>query len=165
MAGPDGHREIERRFLCRADPGMLESGDRQEIRQAYLTDGEPSVRVRAIDDHWVLTVKAGSGLVRREVEAPLPPEAGEAMLELATSAILVKTRHLVGRWEVDVYGGELGGLVIAECELSAPDEPLPEPPGGLELLREVTELLTAQRLARMAPADARRLVERLRARG
>lgn len=162
MSDPGRNLEIERRFLCRIEPGVLERAEaRQEMRQGYLTEDEPSVRVRVVEGRWTLTVKRGTGRVRQEVEAPLPQEAGEALLEMAGRVQLEKTRHVLGRWVVDRYGGPLEGILIAECELWRADEPLPPPPAGLELVREVTDRLTAHDLARLRAPEARRLVQSL----
>ncbi len=133
-------QEIERRFLARiVDPGALAAAPTRAVEQGYLSSGDPAVRVRRYGADWLLTVKSGRGLVRREVEAPLPPEAGAALLELAGGRRLSKVRHRLGRWEIDVFQGALAGLILAEVELAAPDEPLPPPPAGVALLREVTD--------------------------
>ncbi len=153
--------EIERRFLARiVDPRALAAAPARALEQGYLSAGDPAVRVRRAGDEWVLTVKSGRGLVRREVEAPLPPEAGAALLELAEGRRLSKVRHRLGRWEIDVFQGALTGLVLAEVELGAADESLPPPPRAVHLLREVTEdgRFVNQVLAGLAPPAAAALV-------
>ena len=154
--------EIERRFLCQIpEPDALRAASRRsEIRQGYLSGGEPAVRIRARDGAYLLTIKAGRGRVRREVEVEVDADAGEALFEMAGDRRLEKVRYVIGRWEIDVYRGPLDGLVLAEVELDAPDEPLPPVPAGVELLREVTDdaTFTNQHLAHLAPEEARRLV-------
>ncbi|MCA9738795.1 MAG: CYTH domain-containing protein [Gemmatimonadota bacterium] len=154
--------EIERRFLCGPlEGGALARADRvQRIRQGYLTTSGPAVRVRQKDDAFLMTVKAGGGLVRREVEWPIPADVADELFEIAGARVLSKTRHVLGRWEVDVFDGALAGLVVAEVELSAADESLPSPPAGVPLLREVTEEpgLTNQWLAALEPEAARAFV-------
>jgi len=154
--------EIERRFLCRvADAGALErEGRRIAIRQGYLTLGDPTVRVRQMNGGYLLTVKSGSGRVRREVEVAVGAEEGEALMAMAGDHRLEKVRYAVGRWEIDLYGEKLAGLVLAEVELEHEDEPLPGPPPWLDLVREVTDDpdFTNQRLARLGPAEAARFV-------
>lgn len=153
--------EIERRYLVRlADPGVLPRPDR--IRQGYLTAGEPAVRVRERNGRWTLTVKAGRGVVRREVEVDVPTDRGAALFEMAGERTLEKERHVAGRWEIDVFRGKLDGLVLAEIELADEDEPVPPPPAGLELGREVTleGEFTNQRLALLSTEAARRIVRR-----
>lgn len=154
--------EIERRFLARvAGPAALRDAQASEIRQGYLSLDEPAVRIRRRGPGWVLTVKAGRGLVRREVEVEVSAEAGEALMEIAGAHVLEKTRHVLGRWEVDVFTGKLEGLVVAEAELRDADEPLPPAPAGIRLLREITDdgAWTNQRLAALDEVAARALVE------
>lgn len=154
--------EIEHRFLCRLGPDFRSEATRA-IDQGYLAGGELQLRIRRMDGAFVLGAKHGGGLRRTEQEVPVAPAVGRALLEQAGDWRLEKVRHVAGRWEVDVYGGKLEGLVIAECELEAPDEPLPEPPGGVVLGEEVTERLdlTAQQLAYLSPEECRALLDEL----
>lgn len=106
-----------------------------KVRQVYLNQREDlSVRVRAMDGRFFLTLKAGvSSGTRQEFEWPIPAEDGEALLErLAPRPPIEKTRHYVrdrGRvWEVDVFEGRNAGLVIVETELERIDEPVELPP-------------------------------------
>ena len=129
--------EIERKFLVtHHDPSTLGVGD--EIEQRYLRVGDPEVRVRRRGEGWSLTVKRGSGLRREEHETGLEPEMGRALLEAAGPGVR-KWRHVIGRWEVDVYAGRFEGLVVVEVELEREDEALPDPPDGVTLGAELTE--------------------------
>lgn len=165
-------REIERQFLCPPpDPETLEGGRRTEIVQGYITPGDPAVRVRrAVGPggaaRWILTVKSGAGRVREEVEAEVGDDDGEALLRMAGGRTLRKVRHRLGRWEIDVFGGPLAGLVAAEVELEREDEPLPDPPPGLELGPEVTDepRWTNQSLAHLDADGARAAVGEARRR-
>ena len=126
--------EIERRYLARiADPAVLERARVSRIRQGYLSAGEPAVRVRERetdgDFAYTLTVKAGRGVIRREVEVPIDADAGLALMEMAGRRVLEKLRHVVGRWEIDVFQGKLTGLTLAEVELDHPREVVPAPVG------------------------------------
>lgn len=154
--------EIERRFLCRVvdEPALRRAGRESIIRQGYLAVGDPSVRIRQRDGEYVLTVKAGRGRVRREVELAVPPQEGEALMAMTGEHRLEKVRYAVGRWEVDVFGGKLRGLILAEVELEDAHERLPGPPPWLELVREVTDdgAFTNQQLARLGAAEAARFV-------
>ncbi|KHK89536.1 CYTH domain-containing protein [Novosphingobium malaysiense] len=140
--------EIERKFLVADDTWRTGVSGARRIRQAYLCkNGMASVRVRVVDDCSArLTVKAmphgdGPALSRAEFEYAIPLEEGLAMLDLRIGRVVEKTRHLVpaenGRtWEVDVFSGTHEGLVLAEIELSAPDEEFVQPRW---LGREVTD--------------------------
>lgn len=153
--------EIERRFLARIlEAAALATAPTRELEQGYLSVADPAVRVRRAGNEWILTVKSGRGLVRQEVEAPLPAATGAALLELAGACRISKRRHRLGRWEIDVFEGTLAGLVLAEVELAAADEPLPRPPAAVELIREVTDdgRFVNQVLAGLEPAAAAALV-------
>jgi adenylate cyclase len=135
--------EIERKFLvANSDWRGSVEGERRLV-QGYLAGTDKAVvRVRIEDDSSaVLTIKSATpGLARQEFEYELPLEDAHDLLALRQGALLTKTRYDVphaGRiWEVDVYGGENAGLVLAEAELEREDERLELPPW---LDREVTE--------------------------
>lgn len=119
--------EIERRFLVVPERIRLHGGTR--IVQAYFAmRDETTGRVRVAGRKAFLTVKGPPrGIVRQELEHPLPLDlAGALLRSLCTPARVVKTRHRVrhgGRtWEVDVFGGMNQGLVLAEVELKRADE-------------------------------------------
>ena len=147
--------EIERRFLARVT-GDLPPG--QRVRQGYLTLTEPSVRIRDRAGSWVLAVKSGRGLVRREVEVAVPPAEGAVQLDMAGELRVDKIRHDAGRWEIDVFQGKLDGLVLAEVELESETETTPDAPSSVVLLRDVTSELTNHWLASLSPEDAQRVV-------
>lgn len=136
-------REIERKFLVdiqQWDPGTW---PKHEIVQGYLmTDPRGVLRVRRMDGQGILSLKmriAGSSRSRDEFEYEIPPEDTEALLRLCPRGV-TKVRHKVvheGRiWEVDVFGGALKGLILAELELGSEDETFVTPPF---VGREVTE--------------------------
>jgi adenylate cyclase len=120
--GQGGHQEVERRFLVDAVPAEVEAAPARPLRQGYLA-GEDGVEVRIRDDAgtpW-LTVKGGRGLARTEVELALSAERFDALWPLTEGRRIEKVRHA---WptpdglvvELDVFGGALGGLRIAEVE-------------------------------------------------
>jgi CYTH domain-containing protein/CHAD domain-containing protein len=117
--------EIERKFLIRNPPADLDRHPSDAIEQGYLAlDGDGvEVRVRRRAGHAVLTVKQGSGLVRLEEELALGRERFERLWPLTEGRRIEKVRHLVpldgATAEVDVYGGALAGLVVAEIEFDS----------------------------------------------
>lgn len=129
--------EIERKFLVTGEAWRPLVREVVRIRQAYvaITD-RASVRVRITDASAArLTIKSASaGRSRLELEYPIPVDDAEALLALRVGAEVSKSRHRVpaGRlvWEIDVFGGENRGLVVAEIELDDPDQPF-ERPGWL----------------------------------
>jgi adenylate cyclase len=118
-------REIERKFLVRALPDDLPTG--RSIRQAYVAvEGDVSVRVRDDAGSRILTVKGGRGTVRTEIELELSAERFDALWELAGDRSVEKTRHVLplpqGSVELDMYGGTLVGLIVAEVEFGSIEE-------------------------------------------
>ena len=131
-AGAPGYRgrvkEIERKFLLDELPAWLERHGSRRISQGYLAIGEEAeVRLRRIDGERFLTAKRGSGETREEVEIPLDPERFDRLWPLTEPRRIGKRRFLVPlddghRAEVDVYAGNLGGLVVAEVEFRSEEE-------------------------------------------
>jgi adenylate cyclase len=116
--------EIERAFLIERLPGDLRLGPGARLRQGYLAEeAGTQVRLRISGADAILTVKAGGGLVRTEVELPVPPDGAEALWALTEGRRIDKVRHRVDvddvTAEVDVYGGKLEGLVRAEVEFDS----------------------------------------------
>jgi adenylate cyclase len=122
-------QEIERKFRVRDDGWRAGAQSSRALRQGYLClDPERSVRVRLAGARGTLTLKGASrGATRLEYEYEIPAaEAREILERLCLRPLIEKTRHLVpcaGRtWEVDEFGGENAGLVLAELELASEDE-------------------------------------------
>jgi adenylate cyclase len=115
--------EIERKFLVVEVPRDLGAHPARPVRQGYLAvePGGGEVRVRQIGDATVLTVKRGGGRTRVEEEVAIDPAAFERLWPLTAGRRVEKLRHLVPAGdglvlEVDVYEGDLAGLVVAEVE-------------------------------------------------
>ncbi len=127
MASPPVH-EIERKFLVPAPPADLAVHPHAVLRQGYLTttSDDAEVRLRHADDRYVLTVKRGAGLVRREVEVALTSHQFDALWPLTEGCRVEKVRYRVPcaghTAEVDVYRGSLSGLVVAEVEFASEGE-------------------------------------------
>ncbi len=130
--------EIERKFRVINDSyrGMVHSQVR--IVQGYLsTQKEATVRVRLIEsdgnERGYLTVKGvNRGAVRGEWEYEIPAADARQLLELSRSRIIDKMRYIVPyagmTWEVDEFGGDHAGLVLAEVELPTADTAVELPP-------------------------------------
>lgn len=156
--------EIERRFLVRVEEShWFQLGEGFHLRQGYVRNGEPSVRVRIGEPRGaVLTCKSGSGIRRSEVEAVIPDEVASALFLAAEDRTIEKIRWKLGPWELDRFLGPLEGLALLEIELEEEDDPLPESPEGVLILREVTDdnRFVNGRLARMTPKKQRKLVKK-----
>lgn len=123
------HLEIERKFLLLDESWRLDVREEIPMRQGYLNlEKTCSVRVRISGNQATLSVKGATlGAVRLEFEYPIPLEQAHAMLDgLAVGPLIEKTRYLapIGAhtFEIDVFFGDNEGLVVAEIELSDPDE-------------------------------------------
>jgi len=117
-------KEIERKFLVKADGWRSKASSSSVFLQAYVASGEDrSVRVRIMDGTRAkLTIKIGKNLIARdEFEYDIPLEDAEEMAANAVGIVLEKTRHEVRHegytWEIDVYDGTYKGLVVAEVEI------------------------------------------------
>lgn len=118
--------EIERKFLINKIPFSLESYNKRVIEQAYLCT-EPVVRVRRDNDSYYLTYKSKGLIAREEYNLPLTAESYKHLLSKADGRIITKNRyeiplddgHLI---ELDIFEGELSGLVLAEIEFDSLDE-------------------------------------------
>ena len=127
-------REIERKFLVAGDFRREASGATR-ITQAFLSSAPGrTVRVRVRGDKGYITVKGPvKGLTRFEWEKEIPLAEAEQLLLLCEPGRIDKTRWLVpaadGRhtWEVDEFHGDNEGLVVAEIELDAEDDPFERP--------------------------------------
>lgn len=121
-----GSTEVERKFLLDELP-TLAWEDEDELRQGYLAlDGATEVRLRHEGRGAVLTIKRGAGLVRVEEELVVQPEQAEGLWALTEGRRIEKTRRRATLApgvvvEVDEYGGDLAGLLVAEIEFPDPE--------------------------------------------
>lgn len=135
--------EIERKFLViddswreGAEPGIV-------MQQGYLIAAkQASVRVRVEGKQARINIKSMTlGVRRQEFEYPIPLHDAQTLLKtLCARPLIEKVRypvHYGGKiWEVDVFGGENTGLVVAELELQHEAESFEIPPW---LGREVSD--------------------------
>ncbi|MEA2180065.1 MAG: adenylate cyclase [Solirubrobacteraceae bacterium] len=121
-----GGVEIERKFLVDQLPAGLDWLDDRPLRQGYVAlDGDTEVRVRDDAGSWRLTVKHGGGLRRVEEDIEIDERRGEALWDLTEGRRVEKRRHRLALGdallEVDVFEGDLQGLVVAEVEFDGED--------------------------------------------
>lgn len=118
--------EIERKFLVNSLPNDLENYPCRQIEQAYLCKN-PVVRIRHMDDDYILTYKSGGMMARQEVELPLNRTAYEHLREKADGTIIAKKRYILPlagdlNIELDIFEGVLTGFIMAEVEFSSVEE-------------------------------------------
>jgi adenylate cyclase len=118
--------EVERKFRLRQPPD-LSSSESDPIEQGYLAVGaDGEVRLRRKGEKTLLTAKRGAGLSRGEAEVEISAEQFEALWPLTEGRRLRKRRHVLPHdgleIEVDVYQGELEGLIVAEIEFDSEEQ-------------------------------------------
>lgn len=119
--------EIERKFLIERVPDEVPLGSGVVIRQGYVAEEDGvSVRVRITATEAWLTVKAGHGVARTEVEVPITPADAEALWRHTEGRRIAKRRHRIALAdghvaELDVYDGPLAGLRTVEVEFASHD--------------------------------------------
>jgi adenylate cyclase len=157
--------EIERRFLVRVEEATwYRLGEGHHLRQGYIVDGDPSVRIRTGEPRGaVLTAKSGKGIRRQEFEAVVPGEIAAALFDSAKKRIVEKIRFKLGPWELDRFMGPLDGLALLEIELENENDELPEAPPEILILREVTDdkRFISSQLAGMKSRKQRKLVRKV----
>ena len=126
-----GSVEIERKFLVANDEWRQSA-----VRSVSIRDGliavykDRKVRVRISGDIASIAIKGPrTGIARPEFEYEIPLADAERMLStLCQDDTLEKQRFFVedagATWHVDVYGGLLQGVVIAEIELKQASQEL-----------------------------------------
>jgi CYTH domain-containing protein len=127
--------EIERKFLVVGDAYKRQAYASSYIKQGYIcSERGRTVRVRLRGDCGYLTIKGPStdnGLSRYEFEKEITLDEARELFKLCEPGIVEKTRYLVRSgnhtFEVDEFHGDNEGLVMAEVELAAPDDPIVKP--------------------------------------
>jgi adenylate cyclase len=121
-------REIERKFLVKLLPENLEQYPHEDIVQGYLvvTEDGTEIRLRQRGEKHFQTVKSGSGKIRLESEIEITANQFNSLWEVTKGKRIKKTRYEIpnesGVIELDVYHGDLDGLLSAEMEFSNEEE-------------------------------------------
>lgn len=126
--------EIERKFLVTSDAWRQQVTRQMILKQGYFGAAKKaSIRIRISGDSANINIKSATlDIVRKEYEIPIDLNDAEEMLEdLCERPVIEKVRYLVpfGNhvWEVDEFSGDNQGLLVAEIELSSPDEEFEKP--------------------------------------
>ena len=128
-------QEIERKFLVKDDSYRTQAYASSSIKQGYICSQRGrTVRIRIRNAKGYITIKGASdpsGVSRYEWEKEIPLTEAEELMKLCEAGRIDKTRYLVKcgnhTFEVDEFHGENKGLVVAEVELHAADEPYSRP--------------------------------------
>ena len=127
-------KEIERKFLVDHSTWSKQIKAKSfDISQAYVHNSkEQTIRLRLKDAKAYLTIKGPTiGLTRKEYEYEIPYQEAEEMIIDLKLKVLKKKRYLIDfsnkTWEVDVFHGNLKGLILAEIELESEQEAFEKP--------------------------------------
>ncbi|MBQ3032080.1 MAG: CYTH domain-containing protein, partial [Anaerotignum sp.] len=117
---------IERKFLTKHIPFDITVYPYKQISQAYISFS-PTIRIRQSDDAYILTVKGKGHLAREEFELPLTKDDYDRLSLKTEGTPVIKKRYLVPvdgglTAEVDIYEGELTGLITTEVEFPSLEE-------------------------------------------
>lgn len=125
--------EIERKFLVKNLPENVEECLHYNIRQGYIST-DPTIRIRHINNSYVLTIKGGGIMKKLEYELPLSAEQFEGLWKKVEGNTIEKTRYVIPldkglNAELDIYKGFLEGFMNVEVEfLTTKDAIMFEPP-------------------------------------
>lgn len=127
--------EIERKYLVKYMPERFYAYDHKELEQAYLDYGEDGgleKRIRLMRSrstvHYLYTEKSDGTLSREENEFEISKKEFDRLAVEAVSKFVKKARYYIpvsdGKLlaELDVYHGELSGLVTVEVEFRSLDD-------------------------------------------
>ncbi|MBL7160622.1 MAG: CYTH domain-containing protein [Candidatus Aenigmarchaeota archaeon] len=122
--------ELERTFLAKAVPAGIEKYKSKEIVDVYIpaSHPHPTLRIRKEGDKFFLTKKqpvAGDASEQKEQTVELSREEFET-LSSVPGKVVQKIRFYYpfeGRTaEIDVFQGQLRGLVLVDFEFSTPED-------------------------------------------
>jgi adenylate cyclase len=127
-------QEVERKWLVTELP-ELTGLKGKEVVQGYIavTAEGTEVRVRQKGDKYFQTIKSDGGLVRGEIEIELTKAQYDDLWPATAGRRLEKTRYEIAldgaKIELDIYKGDLTGLVVAEVEFPSvrDSERFPQP--------------------------------------
>lgn len=118
--------EIERKFLLSGRAPDLDRYQHFTVSQGYLISAgqDLEVRLRVRDGRRWLTIKQGGGLSRDEYEVEVERARFDRLWMLTLGRRIEKERYLIPAEqgltiELDVYRGELEGLLTAEVEFDS----------------------------------------------
>lgn len=121
--------EIERKYLITNLPQNLLDGLKpNNILQGYIAvhADKTEVRIRKFAHQYWQTIKSPGHLSRLEFELPIEEQLFHQLWPLTEGRNLEKNRYNIpyqdNLIELDVYTGELTGLIVAEVEFQSMDD-------------------------------------------
>ncbi len=119
--------EIERKFLVKKLPNNLKNYKSKEISQGYISDINPTIRIRKQNDQHILTIKSVANvaknkqhLINEEIEFEISKDKFENLSTKVDNNFIEKTRYFIELSdhiaELDIYHNDLSPLVTVEVE-------------------------------------------------
>ncbi len=127
--------EIERKFLIKTLPHNLNTYPQKQISQGYISDTEPTIRIRQQDDKYILTIKSVSNvakdkqhLINNELEFDISKEKYYELSTKVENTFIEKTRYYIPLddhiAELDIYKNSLSPLITVEVEFNTEEKAL-----------------------------------------
>ncbi len=127
--------EIERKFLVKTLPANLEAYPNNEISQGYISDVNPTIRIRKLGDKHILTIKSVANvefdkrhLMNNEIEFEITKEKFNHLSTKVDDNFIEKTRYYINIGdliaELDIYHNALSPLVTVEVEFKSETDAL-----------------------------------------
>tara|TARA_Y100001968_G_scaffold132009_1_gene120476 strand:+ start:1334 stop:1828 length:495 start_codon:yes stop_codon:yes gene_type:complete len=160
--------EIERRFIVKGDHWKVLAKEYKTIKQGYLISTKEgwTVRVRIMNKkESLITLKyPHSEISRHEFEYLIPLNEAIEIMQM-TNFQITKKRYLLnlspGNWIIDYFEGSNFPLVLAEVELSSPQETIEKPSWchkEVTGIAEFSNALLAEEPISNWPLDKRHLI-------
>ncbi len=124
--------EIENKYLLSYEKAIaflknLNNYETHKIVQIYIKIFKNNIkRIRKIDDRYILTIKKGSGRVRKEFENDISKKKFDKLSRKKIGNKIKKTRYVFymenHKFELDIFKGKLKGLAYLEIEFNNEQE-------------------------------------------
>ncbi len=143
--------EIERKFLVKSLPNNLDTYPHKQISQGYISNIDPTIRIRQLDNRYILTIKSVSNvpeekqyLINNEVEFDISKEKFDNLSTKTEDIFVEKTRYYISLGdytaELDLYKNSLSPLITVEVEFDSEEKALNfQPPEwfGLDVTEDI----------------------------
>ena len=118
--------EIERKFLVKEIPSKLSNYKYSLIKQGYISI-DPVIRLRQLDNKYILTLKGTGQIKRTEFEYELNENQFLNLWEKVENKKIIKKRYYIPIGsgliaELDIYEDEFNGFVNVEVEFNSENE-------------------------------------------
>ena len=118
--------EIEKKYLTKEIPFSLDNFLCKQMIQAYISF-QPTIRIRKSQEQYFLTVKGKGHVAREEFEIEINQQEFDCLLKKTEGNCVRKRRYYIPvesgyMAELDLYEGELEGLMTTEVEFPTLEE-------------------------------------------